>query len=238
MYLNSIFQNMKYWLFSPLLLMLLFCKNSAKQSDTLFESGIWVNYKYPYYLGVMNSARITQTQINITAVDFRQGDSLVWVQYRLHDWHPFKVSALGEKKWTLMQDTSNITISLELNYNGQSLSVARDMFTHEPGGDIFGTAFRFYSGLFHNGNGEKWVKIYDTGKIVGLDSFVAFKPIIDYSMEPGKGDRILLCTAGGTWYKFGLASSGTNSLEIYALNKNKLGKRIYHIYRPIKPIYL
>lgn len=123
---------------------------------------------------------------------------------------------------------------MTLNDNG--LIVAYDMFHPVLKGGVLGTAFTFYADSYQNG--EKMVKFYDSGKIIGLDSFITFKPIVEYSTEPGKGDRILLQTRSWVWKKFGLIISDWDSLEIYELNNNKLGKRMYKIHRTIKPIYI
>ncbi len=213
-----------------------FCAPGAEHLEKLPQSGLWTNYKYPLYLRDMRSARFVQDQIYISSIKFKEGDSLVWLQFRLRDWKPFKPTYMGGRKWLLHQDSSDMAIPLELTLNNNGLHVANDMFQLVSQGNVLGTAFSFYADEYENG--EENVSLNDTGDIIGLDTFVAYQPIVDYAEEPGKGDLILFRSSSGIWVKFGLAISDWDALEIYEINQGKKGKKIYHLKRKLKPLFI
>ena len=184
----------------------------------------------------MRSARFVQDQIYITTVEIREGDTLIWLQFRLRDWHEFQPVYLGNKKWLLQNDSLNLTIPMEIMARNNGLILAYDMFLPVNGGNVENTAIAFYLGDYEIG--KKLVKIYKNGEVVNLDSFVEFRPVLDYSMEPGEGDRIWLKSKAGHWTKFGLTVSHWDSLEIYRLNGGKLGEKIFALRRTLKPLYI
>jgi hypothetical protein len=227
---------MKYAILCLLSFCLAFCGELPTRKVQLPESGIWTNYKYPLYLRQMRSARFVQNQMYLSAIAFKTADAQVWVQYRLKDWHPYNPVSLGNKKWLLRTDSSDITIPLELTQNSKAMFLANEMFEPVSQENALGTAYSYYADKYHNGN--KQVTLKATGEIIGLDSFVAFKPIIDYSTEPGTADLIYLQSVSGAWNKFGLIVTDNDALEIYRLKKSKLVQKMYRLQREIKPIIL
>ena len=125
---------------------------------------------------------------------------------------------------------------MEIMARNNGLILAYDMFLPVNGGNVENTAIAFYLGDYEIG--KKLVKIYKNGEVVNLDSFVEFRPVLDYSMEPGEGDRIWLKSKAGHWTKFGLTVSHWDSLEIYRLNGGKLGEKIFALRRTLKPLYI
>lgn len=188
------------------------------------------------YLHDMQNARYVQQVIHISMVEFREGDSLVWVQFQLHDWQPFQAFALGNGKWVLRQDTSGIVIPLELTPKGNALFVTNELFEPVKAGRELSMAYSFYADKYYHN--KKPVRLTLDGAIHNLDTFVAYRPVIDYTNEPGLGDRVWLQSASGIWKKFGLIIPDWNSLEIYTLQKNRLGKKLFRLQREIRPIPL
>lgn len=226
---------MKYAIGLFLLILWGSCKNET-QERTLPKKGLWTNYKYPMYLQDMRSARYVQQQIYVTMIEFREGDSLVWVQFRLHDWQGFKPFELGNGKWILRRDTSDIVIPLELTPKGNELYVTNEAFEFVKNGGELGPAYSYYADNYYLNKIP--VRLKPDGSIQNLDTFIAYKPIIDYTAEPGTGDRIWLQSASGTWKKFGLVIPDWDALEIYTLRNNRLGKKLFHLDRAIKPVYI
>lgn len=218
---------MKYALLTCLSLFLTFCR----KPEHLPEQGIWVNYKYPLYLHDMRSARFVQNQIYITAVEFKPGDPFVWVQFRLRDRQAYRPVFLGNKKWRLQKDSADCGIQLELTADENTLFVAHEMFHRESEP---GTAYRFYADTYRHGN--KMVYLKPDGAVVGLDSFIRFRPVTDYSEEPGTGDRIYLQSASGVWVKFGLAITDWGSLKIYPIGPKSQQHKPYLLIRQLKPL--
>lgn len=182
----------------------------------------------------MRSARYVQEQIDITMLEIREKDSLIWVQFHLHDWHAFQPVPTGERKWILRQDTSDMTIPIEWFPKTAAMYAANESFQPVNTGRELGPAYHFYAGSYFLS--DKMVRMYPNGTVYNLDTFVAYQPIIDYSTEPGKGDRILLKSTSGKWKKFGLYVDEERALEIYALKRNDFGRKMYRLIRIVEPI--
>lgn len=110
--------------------------------------------------------------------------------------------------------------------------VAYDMFLPVDGESVEDIAVDFYMDDYRIG--KKPVKFLKNRAVINLDSFVEYRPVLDYSAEPGEGDRIWLKSQSGNWKKFGLTVSDSDLLEIYRLKSDKLGKKIYSLTRELK----
>lgn len=222
------------------------CRNQSEKTSIPTFSGTWLHYKYPLYLRDMNSTRIVQNAVKITAISFDSKDtSKAWLIFHAHEARPFKIMFLDGRNWQLKGTEGDTTVvSLEIAATRNAVYVGREMFESVPSGNLQLIANQFYAGKYFL-DGQP-VIFSTNGELIGLDSFVRYAPRLDYTGDEGIGDHIELIGENGFPIRLGVECDGWSFIKIYDLRCLKqqdgactataFGKLKYELIKEIKPI--